>query len=105
MRRTRQARRQTTENEWFNETRNLKTRGSMIKEENDKLEKELQQILEFNKKHYFQPKPVALPDFNEKDTQKTLKRIGGGYVKEVKPGTATAKIQINVKQQKTHNKQ
>lgn len=53
-------RRQQSEHDWLKETRNMKTRGSLIKEENDKLERELQQIMEFNKKHYYYPKPIQV---------------------------------------------
>ncbi|CDW80694.1 hect e3 ubiquitin ligase [Stylonychia lemnae] len=65
--------------------RALKTRGSMIKEENDKLEKELQDLMEQNKKYFSRERREVEEDvFVEKEPQKTLKRIGGGYVKETK---------------------
>lgn len=45
--------------------------------------------MEQNKK-YYEPKPKQEVQAEEKDALKTLKRIGGGYVKEVKRDISTS---------------
>lgn len=50
-----------------NNHRNLYTRGSAIKQENDEREKELQMLVEQNKKYFTREKKEEENNFNDKD--------------------------------------